>query len=755
MKKMNWKARWINPELICDPTLHKPASSLINTFHIPEIKPAVLYITAHGLYEVFLNGKRVGNFVLAPGSYNYKSHIAYQTYEVTDLLVVGENRVEVLLGDGWYRSVSGVDGDRNIYGEDVALFFQLEMEGKAVLVSDDSWKAANDGPILENDMQQGEIIDARRVYTNYHPVKVEDFSTDGLFDPACIPIVEKEHFTGTLLTTPAGKKVFDFGQNLAGYISFTVSNAKAGQKIILSHGETLDENGEFTQENFQDRKRHKEGGIRQQVIYTCKEGTNYYKTKFSIWGFRYALFEGDVDPKSICIEAVAVYSDMNETAAFTCSDERLNRLFRNCVWSMKSNFCDVPTDCPTRERAAWTGDMGIFAHTGLYLMDCYPVVRKWLGECRIAQYPDGKIANIAPANNNPGFFSKLLAGSVGWGDAVISVPYEMYKQTGNTEILAENYDMMKRWYAFLEQRAKQRPKNPIKLLKRNPYRRFTIETGIDYGEWCEPDIESTNAMRTPQGKVATAYFAYSGKLLSEIAAILEKDEDAKRYAALARNARKAYRFIALEDGRIRTDRQAELIRAIAFDLLDENEKKTAASDLNSLVIKNDYHLNTGFLSTPLLCPILAEYGYTDTAFRVLLQDTAPGWLYAVKKGATTIWESWNGIDEKGKPSESLNHYSKGAIAGWMLDGIAGIKVDVTARKPLTIAPTPNERIPHVKASLHTEWGTAVSEYTINNKEICFAITIPEGTDAIIQLPGKAAEIVGPGLHMYKEEYRNV
>lgn len=243
----------------------------------------------------------------------------------------------------------------------------------------------------------------------------------------CVPIVECEHFEGKIIKTPNGEIVIDYGQNLAGYIEFTV-NAHAGDKIVLTHGETLDENGNFTTENFQDRKRHKEGGTKQQVVYTCKEGENHYKSKFTIWGFRYALVETEINLSDAKFTSIAVYSKMEQLGTFTCSNEEVNQLVKNSIWSQKSNFCDAPTDCPTRERAAWTGDMGVFADTGIYLEDCYPVIRKWLDECRINQYEDGKVANIAPKNNNPSFFSKLLAGSVGWGDACIIVPYVLYKR---------------------------------------------------------------------------------------------------------------------------------------------------------------------------------------------------------------------------------------------------------------------------------------------------------------------------------------
>ncbi|MBP3488704.1 MAG: family 78 glycoside hydrolase catalytic domain [Roseburia sp.] len=740
-----FKAKWINPELTCDPQAHRPASYLRTSFQARKGKCARLYITCHGLYEAYLNGRRVGNFVLAPGSYDYDKRLAYQTYDVTDLLEEGYNEVSVILGDGWYRSVSGVDGNRNLYGEDVALFFQLEVDGAIVCISDENWQASQSGPIRENDMQQGEVIDARmEEIADYHAVKIEDFGTEKLVCANCVPVTEAERFRGRIIKTPNGETVIDYGQNLAGYVEFTVF-AHAGQKLILSHGETLDENGNFTQENFQDRKRHKEGGTNQRVTYICKEGENHYKSRFTIWGFRYAKVEGDVDLTDAEFTSIAVYSDMEQTGSFTCSNEDVNKLVQNSIWSQKSNFCDVPTDCPTRERAAWTGDMGVFADTGIYLADCYPVIRKWLAECRLAQYPDGKIANIAPRNNEPGYFSKLLAGSVGWGDACIIVPYVLYKRYQDRRILEENYEMMQKWYAFLEKRAKQRPLNPVKRLKRNPYRNYTIETGIDYGEWCEPDVESTSAMRTPQGKVATAYYAQSGRMLAEIAEILGKTEDAKRYADTAGKARMAYRHIALENGRIVSDRQAEYVRALIFDLLEEDEKKQAAQDLNQLVIEKNYHLNTGFLSTPSLCKVLADCGYTETAYRVLLQDTMPGWLYQVKKGATTIWENWDGINEKGEPSASLNHYSKGAVTGWLFSGVCGIHVE---NGRITIRPQPSPALKYARAVYDSPLGEIVSGWKYDGDTVTYEIQIPANTQADIILPDGRTEKVSAGRYNF-------
>lgn len=748
LEKEAFVAKWINPELECDPAIHKPASYLRTSFECAEAKKARLYITCHGLYEAFINGKRVGDFVLAPGTSSYDKILAYQTYDVTELLTEGRNEVEVILGDGWYRSCSGVDGDRNLYGEDVALFFQLEADGKVVCISDENWIASQQGPLRENDMQQGETYDARmEEVQEFHPVKLENFGVEQLCCSNNLPIAEVEHFTGKIIKTPNGDTVIDYGQNLAGYISFSL-RAHEGDKIVLTHGESLDENGNFTAENFQDRKRHKEGGTEQKVTYICKEGENFYKSRFTIWGFRYAKVETDIDLSDAVFTSIAVYSKMEQIGEFECSNENVNQLVKNSIWSQKSNFCDVPTDCPTRERAAWTGDMGVFVDTGIFFADCYPVIRKWLGECRINQHEDGKVSNIAPRNNKPSFFSGLLAGSVGWGDAVIIVPYTLYKRYGDRRILEENYEMMKRWYAYLENRAKQKPKNPMKLLKRNPYRRYTIETGIDYGEWCEPDVESTSAMRTPQGKVATAYFAYSGKLLAEIARVLGYEEDSAYYEGVARNARKAFRHIALTDGELHSTRQAEYVRALKFGLLEGEEEKKAAAELNRLVIENGYHLNTGFLSTPSICQMLATYGYVETAYKLLLQDTMPSWLYAVKRGATTIWENWDGVNEKGEVKASLNHYSYGAICGWLFGSVCGIQLE---NQHLTIQPLPYPALGYARATYQSPVGKIVSAWKYEGQKLIYEVEIPANVDAEIVLPDGSTQKLVAGRHCIETE----
>lgn len=734
----SWRARWIDPELPHEDSQRQPSSVLRKVFQVSDTKNARLYITCHGLYEAKLNGKRVGNFVLAPGADDYRLRLQYQTYDVTDLLQLGKNEITVTLGDGWYRGNNGVDGLYNYYGSDMALLCQLEVSGKPVLLSDETWQASQSGPVRLNDMEKGETYDARmEAITDWHGVTVKDYGFDVLCCSESVPILEQERFPGRVFKTPNGETVVDFGQNLAGYIELRV-NAKAGQKITLWHGETLDENGNFTQSNFDPGERNKNGGIPQRIDYICKDGLNVYKPGFSIFGFRYAKIETDADLSDARFTAIAVYSEMKQTGFFTCGNADVNRLFLNSLWSMRSNFCDIPTDCPTRERAGWTGDAGAFTPTGVYLADCYPILRKWLAECRLAQGEDGLVANIAPVNNSGSFISNMLQGSSGWGDACILVPWALYEAYGDKTILAENYEMMVRWLAFVEKRAK---KTRIQNL-RNPYKKYLVDEGFHFGEWLEPDVSSMDTMKKNMmlgaPEVATAYYYKSTDLVARIADILGKTEDSRKFRDIAEGARNAYRYTCTKNGVISSKRQAEYVRPIAFGLLDEAESQAAADQLAKMVADNNYHLNTGFLATPFLCRVLSDYGHTDTAYRLLLQDTAPSWLYPVKHGATTIWESWDGVREDGTVHDSLNHYAYGAVSGWLIGDVCGIHL---SEGTLTIAPKPSKVLGFAEGIWDSPIGKVVSKWQYDNDCLHICVQVPANTSAKVFLPdGRELEV---------------
>ena len=737
-----WEAKWIDPELTHEKKQRQPASVLRRSFAAPSVQKARLFITCHGLYEAVLNGERVGDFVLAPGVDDYKKRLQVQAYDVTALLREGANEFTVTLGDGWYRGNNGIDGSHNLSGDDLALLCQMEADGAVILASDERWEASQEGPVRENDMELGESYDARlEEIASWHGVQVKSFGFANLVPTEGVPIRERERFEGRLLTTPNGERVIDFGQNLAGYTELRVT-AKAGQTVTLWHGETLDENGNFTQSNYDPGARNKNGGIPQKLTYICKDGLNVWRPRFCVFGFRYAKIETDVDLTDAAFVSIAVYSDMPQTGFFACGNADVNRLFENSLWSMRSNFCDIPTDCPTRERAGWTGDAAAFAPTAVYLMDCYPVLRKWLAECRIAQGKDGKVANIAPANNVTGIIGRIIKGSAGWGDACVIVPWVLYEAYGDKTILEENYEMMRRWLAFCEKRAKKTRREN----RKNPYRDHLVDTGFHFGEWLEPDVSSMDAMRQNMAKgspeVATAYYYRSASLLSKIAGILGKSGDAEKYAAIADCAKKAYRFTCTKDGRIDSKRQAAYVRPIAFGLLEGEEKQAAADTLDALVETNGYHLNTGFLSTPFLCSVLADNGHTDTAYRLLLQDSCPGWLYAVKKGATTIWETWDGVRSDGTVHDSLNHYSYGAIAGWLFSGVCGIRL---SEGKLTLCPKPDPSLGWSKAEWRSPVGTIRSAWRYAEGKLRFDVSAP--IPATVALPnGETFEIEAGEAH---------
>lgn len=740
-----WKAKWIDPEQDPDKKVRQPASYLKKEFNVRKKGRARLYITAHGLYEAHINGKRVGDFVLAPGTDDYNKRLQYQVYDVSDLLKEGNNLIEVCIGDGWYRGNNGIDGNNHLFGDDLALLAQLEIDGEIVAMTDEYWYASQKGPIRFSDMEIGEVYDANmETVAEWHEVKVADHDYSKLVCSDEVIIKEQERFEGKRIETPDGSIVYDFGQNLAGYTYFELT-AKKGQKLTIRHGETLDQDGNFTQVNIDPGKRNRNGGIPQMIEYICKEGLNIYKPSFSIFGFRYIKVETDADLSDAKFTSIAVYSDMRPTAEFLCSDSDVNQLFRNTMWSMKSNFVDIPTDCPQRERSGWTGDAGVFVRTGLLLHDSYSVFRKWLKEVCLAQKKNGVIRNIAPpiSKEDQGF-SAILDGSTGWGDAIVLVPYALYRTYGDKRILEENYEAMVRWVEFERKLAKKRQLKG--LLKKDPHEDFIIRKGFHWGEWCQPDVDSgtelKNNMTKGAPKSATAYYFYSTALLSEIASILGRKEEAHEYRNLSEKIRQAYLHEFTKDGIVESDRQCDYLRPLEFRILDKREEN--AEKLNEMIVKNNYHLNTGFLSTPFLCPILCEYGYTETAYRLLLQESSPSWLYAVKNGATTIWESWNGLTESN--NASLNHYSYGAVSGWLISGVCGISV---VNGKVTIRPYPHELLSYAKAEYASPLGKISSAWKYTDEDLEFAISIPANVTADLILPNGQKTELKAGKHTFQ------
>lgn len=745
-----WQATWISGDYFPQKGTRYPADYFRKTLVVEKpIKRARLYITACGLYVAYVDDTRVGMQKLTPGTTEYGKRLQYQTYDVTALLTQGNHSLVAAVGDGWFRGNIGARNMTNRFGDTTALLLQLKIEyedgSHQLLCTGEDWQWTNQGPIRENDLKNGERFDARRRLEDaqWRSPRTVSYPTR-LVCSDNVPVLEKEVFHPTILTTAKGETVLDFGQNMAGCIAFHLT-AEAGHSIRIRLTEALDGAGNFTQENFQLPPVGKYP-VLQQIDYICKDGYQAYTSEFTISGFRYALVEnwpGKLERQ--CIEARAVYSDMERTGEFSCSNQLVNQLVKNTLWSMKSNFLDVPTDCPQRERAAWTGDAQVFFSAGSYLMNTAPFMRKWLRDLQDGQWDNGLIPNIVPTVGSDPIVD-MMQGSVGWADAAVLIPYRYWKLYGDTGILDENREMMQRYADFIENRAKQ--KNPLRLMQRNPYRRFTCEVGKHWGEWSEPvedKFESMLALGLPRPEEATAYFAYTMRLLDEIATA-RKWPQADQYRRNAEGGKKAYNYLFVKHEDIDAVRPAKLVRPLALGLLDRDARQNIARRLHDVMQKRNYQVGTGFLSTPFLLPVLAENGYVDTAYHILEQEKAPGWLYQVKNGATTIWENWTGYIA-GKQLTSLNHYAGGSVCEWLFASVAGIRLTGTPYH-FEIKPTPGGSLSQAMGSYDSIYGKVVSKWNREGNQTSFTIAIPANCTAEIILPDSRRVAVGPGTHTY-------
>ncbi len=769
LAKKDWKAKWITTEKDINPEELQPASYFKQEFDLTEEdvrKKCRLYATAHGCYQLKINDTVIEEFLFAPGVSQYDKRLQYQTYDIARYLKPGKNSIQVSLGDGYYRGELGYYCVRNHFGTDISFLCQMEIDGEVILISDENWLGSQDGPIRENDMKRGEIYDARKEeIKNWKPVYICGFGYDKLVCGDSLPVVEKEHFKGKRISTPNGEIVYDFGQNIAGYVRFTV-NAHEGQKIFMVHGETLDGERNFTIENIQlyksdiktflteklgrepDEDEISQLRIRQEISYTCKEGKNTFKPTKSVFGFRYIKIETDIDLTDAEFEAIAVYSDMEFLGSFQCGNEKVNRLFQNVVWSEKGNFLEIPTDCPTRERGGFTGDLQIFSHTAMYLSNVYPMLRKFLKEQACTQYEDGCVTMHVPTRGA----REKYDGSFGWSDSICIIPYKMYLRTGNEDFLTENYDAMKKWCTFSLNRAKE--SREFRKADPKPHLDHLADTGYHFGEWLEPGYIATSdesceeCDRTGMPEVGTPFLAFCLRIMSKTAEVLGKKEESEFYRGEEKKAILAFHEYCTDNGEIHTKRQAEYVRPIAMDMLSEKEKKAACDNLAATIEENDEVINTGFLSTHEILRVLTDYGHADLAYRLLLKEAGNSWLGQVRKGATTVWEAWDAIDENGNVKlASLNHYSFGSVVGWLMDRVVGI---VVQNGKITIRPYPNKELGYAEGIYHSPYGEIVSKWRYEDDKVVYEITVPCNTTAEIYIGEEDKKTVKSGKYIFEQ-----
>ena len=732
----DWQASWIEPELAEDPKQSNAAPMLRREFQINgAVERARAYVTSHGLYEVHLNGQRVGDQLFTPGWTSYQKRLQYQTYDVTNLIKSGANAVGVTLGDGWYRGFIGFGGQRNYYGEHAALLLQIKVTYKGgreeIIGTDAKWKAAT-GPILMSEIYNGETYDARLEKPGWanagfadgqwSGVRVASYPKDNLIAPAGPPVRRIAELKPVkVFKTPAGETVADMGQNMVGWVRLKVHGA-AGTTVTLRHAEVLDKAGDFYTANLRAAK--------ETVQYTLKGGgPETYEPHFTFQGFRYVSIEGypgEVTPESLT--GIVIHSDMPRTSEFETSSQLINQLQHNIIWGQKGNFLDVPTDCPQRdERLGWTGDAQVFSRTAAFNMDVAGFFTKWLKDLAADQFESGSVPHVVPnvLGNRP---TRPPGGSAAWADAAVIIPWNMYLSYGDKRVLEEQYDSMARWVEYERARAGDD---------------YIWSGDSHFGDWLAFATNRADypGATTSKDLIATAFFAHSTDLLQRAAQVLGKRNDAERYAELLAKIKSAFcREFVTETGRVGEATQTAYALALQFDLLPESLRAVAAKRLANEV-RTRGHLTTGFVGTPYICHVLSRYGYMDEAYLLLNHDQYPSWLYPVKQGATTIWERWDGQKPDGtfqdKSMNSFNHYAYGAVGDWMYRVMAGLEIDEAAPgyKHILVQPQPGGGFTRVRVSHQTPYGRAGSAWEIKDSEFFLAVEIPPNTRATVRLPG--------------------
>jgi alpha-L-rhamnosidase len=753
----DWSARFITPDWDEDTSRYQPGPMGRRSFALRAGRArARLYVTALGVYECEINGERVGDHVLAPGWSSYEHRLRYQTFDVTSMLHAGANAIGATVGDGWYRGRLGFPGvgGRNLYGDRLALIAQLEVtyaDGTTeTIVSDETWRAAT-GPLVASSIYDGETYDARLEMSGWSSPGFDDSAWKGvrtvdrdlstLVAPPGPPVRRQQAIAPIAITTsPGGRTIVDFGQNLTGWVRITAEGA-AGTAITLRHAEVLLD-GELCVEPLRSAKAT-------DTYILSGRGREMWEPRFTFHGFRYVEIDGWPGAISAAdITAVAVYSDMERTGWFACSDEMVNKLHENIVWGMRGNFLDVPTDCPQRdERLGWTGDLTVFSPTACFLYDAAGFLTSWLADLRADQSEDGVVPiivpNLPPPPGEAGARSGVLRlATAVWGDAAIIVPSVTHQRFGDTGIIETQYESMRAWVDAVSGLA-----GPGRLWDR----------GFQFADWLDPAAppEDPRKAITDTHLVATAYFFRVTSLLADAAGLLNRDEDAATYRSLAGEIRAAFmREYVTAGGRVVSDSQTAYALAIVFDLLDTDEQRAGAGRrLASLVQRNGYRVGTGFVGTAIVLDALCMSGEHDAAYRMLLERECPSWMYPITMGATTIWERWDSMKPDGSVNAgsmtSFNHYALGAIGDWLHRSVGGIAPLAPGYRRFEVGPLIGGGLTWAEARHLTPYGMASSKWTLADGRVAMEVVVPANSTARVVPPdGSDAIEVGSGTHAW-------
>ena len=712
-------------------------------FHVKKgVKSAKLYATALGIYRLSMDGTGISN-LLAPEYTSYAYHIEYQTYDVTDMIKESENHaLGMIVAEGWYSGKIGLLGVGQQYGKDNLALFQLEIQyedGTMQKVNSDDTVRWNTGAYIYADLFVGEYVDFNKSLQGFDCVGFDDSGWEKVeiveegydklraqsIDPVCIA----REIKPKLLQTPKGEWILDAGENICGYTKYC-GKAIPQVEIGLEHSETLDKDGNFFQNITGQNKDQKDRIL-------PKDSSIEYTPYFTFHGFRYVRVTGleSIHQKdfTICV----LESPMEKTGDFRCSDPRLNQLQKNIFRSQQGNMLCIPTDCPQRERAGWTGDMEIYASTATFNMDIQAFIRRWLYDMRKEQLADGQIPHVVPQIDSNKYMDQTPRmkhiSSAGWADACILVPMALYNAYGDAGVLRENYPMMKKW---------------IKYAKENAGEEF-LEWGklFHFGDWLIPSIlaQYHNPVLTAEKtkeEVALAYFAYDTDCMMKIAEILGESEDAQEYMLLSKSIREVFsKNYVSEDGIMRQPLQGLYVLALGLHMLSEKQEKGAVNQLLQLIQENNYTLDTGFLSVPFLMDTLCEYGANDIAYKILYQDDTPGWLYAVKFGATTIWENWAAILSDGTRTQtSYNHFAFGCVGDFIYRYIGGLQMEEAGYKKVRINPDYQCGLEWAETRYDSIQGEIAVKWKKKQNEIELQVQLPPNTSGVVHWKGKQIEI---------------
>ncbi len=715
---MNWQAKWIRPTRNMGDVVPRFSKNFkLNK----EIQAARLFVTAMGIYEAKINGERVSRYVLAPGWTTYSHRLQYQEYDVTQLLQE-TNELNILVGKGWYRGIRNGDFMEEQSKLPAGMIAQLELTysdgSREIIASDSSWRVS-ESEILFSEIYDGEICDACRDLLATETVVEFEGPYQTLIPQEGEEILEHEVFSAIqIFVTPKGEMVIDFGQEITGYVEVTVE-AHAGEVVRLSHAEVLDKHGNFYTANYRKAKAN--------YMYICKDGKQTYHPRLTFYGFRYIRVDefpggaGNVRPENF--KAIAVYSDLKQTGHVQCSNALLNQFFSNVIWGQKDNFLDIPTDCPQRdERLGWTGDAQVFMRTAVLQFDVEKFFMKWFADMRAEQRENGMIPHIVPDIWLDDFTS------TGWSDAVAICSWELYLAYGNRDILEKQFTCMKRHVDYIGTVTEKE---------------YLWVGGEHFGDWLGLDAPSGSYKgASREDLIASAYYAYSTSLVVKAGHVLNEDVTAYEdlYQKIVENFRKSYPILHT---------QTEYAITIQFRLGEDCRR--LSDELAELVKRDGMKLQTGFVGTPYLLHALSDFGHTDIAYSLLLRTEYPSWLYPVTKGATTVWEHWDGIMENGDfwsdNMNSFNHYSYGAVVDWVYSVAAGIRYveEFPGYEKVRIAPIPDERLDWLEASFDSRYGRIRSGWKKEGGRWRYEITTPVKAEVVI---GETTHIVQPGEYQF-------